>query len=98
MASESQSFDKSRRLLNAADFKPVFDSVDYKVSSKAFLCLSRKNTHQQPRLGLVMAKKNVRLAVQRNRIKRSIRESFRQHQHTLPAVDIIVLARRGLDD
>ncbi|CAA0081445.1 Ribonuclease P protein component [BD1-7 clade bacterium] len=45
-----------------------------------------------------MAKKNVRYAVQRNRIKRIIRESFRLHQHELPPIDVIVLARRGLDD
>ena len=31
--------------------------------------------------------------VQRNRIRRIIRESFRLHQHELPAVDIIVSMR-----
>ena len=44
-----------------------------------------------------MAKKNVRLAVERNRIKRLIRESFRLQQHHLKGIDAIVLARRGLD-
>ena len=49
------------------------------------------------RLGLVVAKKNVRLAVDRNRIKRLIRESFRRRQHSLEGIDVIVLARRGVD-
>ena len=49
------------------------------------------------RLGLVVAKKNVRLAVDRNRVKRLIRESFRRRQHLLEGIDIIVLARRGVD-
>ena len=49
------------------------------------------------RLGLVIAKKNVRLAVQRNRIKRLLRESFRAH-HGSQGIDIVVLARRGLDN
>ncbi|MEC8429443.1 MAG: ribonuclease P protein component, partial [Pseudomonadota bacterium] len=47
---------------------------------------------------LVIAKKNIRLAVQRNRIKRILRESFRLRQETLIGLDIVVLARRGLDD
>lgn len=51
-----------------------------------------------PRLGLVIAKKNVRLAVKRNRLKRLIRESFRHKQHHLPAIDAIVLARRGTEN
>jgi len=40
-------------------------------------------------------------AVRRNRIRRIIRESFRLHQHELPAVDIVVHARarsRDADD
>lgn len=91
-------FGKSCRLLNAADYKAVFDAVDWKVSNKEILCLTRKNGLNHPRLGLVIAKKNVRHAVQRNRVKRIIRESFRLHQHQLPAIDMIILARSGLDN
>lgn len=94
----SLSFGKSSRLLNAADYRAVFDQVDWKVSSKEILCLSRDNGSDHPRLGLVIAKKNVRLAVQRNRVKRIIRESFRLHQHQLPPLDIIILARKGIND
>ncbi|GAB4350592.1 MAG: hypothetical protein Kow0073_05070 [Immundisolibacter sp.] len=43
-----------------------------------------------PRLGLVIPKRRVRLAVHRNRLKRWIRESFRHHQQRLPAADIVV--------
>lgn len=92
------SFGKSKRLLNASDYGAVFDRADYKVSIKQVLCLAKQNGSEHPRLGLVIAKKNIRLAVQRNRVKRIIRESFRLHQHELPAVDIVILARRGLGD
>ena len=34
-------------------------------------------------------------AVNRNRIRRLIRESFRMHREQLPAVDILVSARAG---
>ena len=51
-----------------------------------------------PRLGLAIAARIVGNAVRRNRIKRLIRESFRQHQHELPAVDLVVNARAGARD
>jgi ribonuclease P protein component len=38
----------------------------------------------------------VRSAVQRNRIKRVIRESFRTHQSQLRGLDLVVIARRGV--
>lgn len=96
MATNCQ-FGKSLRLLNAGDYKAVFDNATLKVSSQQVLFLARKNHQNHPRLGLVIAKKNVRLAVQRNRIKRIIRESFRLYQHQLEPIDVIVLARRGID-
>lgn len=91
------SFNKSLRLLSARDYKPVFDKAEIKASTQHVLILSRPNQFSKPRLGLVIAKKNVRLAVQRNRIKRVIRESFRLNQAQLPHLDIVVLARRELD-
>lgn len=93
----SLSFDKSLRLLNANDYKSVFDDATFKLSQKEILILARPNGMQTPRLGLVIAKKSAKQATQRNRIKRVARESFRLQQHHLPGVDTIVLARRGLD-
>ena len=90
-------FDKSLRLLNASDYQAVFDNATFKVSSPQVLFLATANGKPFPRLGLVVAKKNAKLAVQRNRIKRVARESFRLQQHQLGGIDTIVLARRGLD-
>lgn len=56
--------------------------------------MARNNSSAQSRLGLVIAKKHVRQANQRNRVKRIIRESFR-HQ-SLGNWDVIVLARPGI--
>jgi ribonuclease P protein component len=91
------SFKKSSRLLDANAYKTVFDDAQLKVSRQQVLFLSRPNERSKPRIGLVIAKKNIRHANQRNRIKRILRESFRLHQHQLSALDTVVLARRGLD-
>lgn len=52
-----------------------------------------QNEQDYARLGLAIATRVFRTAVARNRVKRIIRESFRLHQSTLPAVDITVSAR-----
>ncbi|WP_246434582.1 ribonuclease P protein component [Teredinibacter haidensis] len=91
------SFRKTDRLLNSGDFTAVFDNAQFKAPHSNFLILAKANNLGYPRLGLIIAKKNIRLAVNRNRVKRLIRETFRLKQHNLPAIDAIVLARRGGD-
>ncbi|MFT6790846.1 MAG: ribonuclease P protein component [Cellvibrionaceae bacterium] len=90
-------FPKDKRLLNGRDFDAVFSDTNLRASSRFLLMLAKKNEAQKPRLGLVIAKKHIRLAVARNRVKRLIRESFRQQQR-LGSIDVIVLARKGLDN
>jgi ribonuclease P protein component len=94
-------FPKSLRLLTPTDFKQVFDAAALKVSTKEVLILARLNQLDHARLGLVIAKKHVRRATARNRLKRIIRETFRHQQHLFsgPAagLDVVILARAGMD-
>ncbi|MFV0277537.1 MAG: ribonuclease P protein component [Parahaliea sp.] len=90
-------FDKARRLLTARDYSRVFDAAEVKASHPQVLLLARHNDRAGHRLGLVVAKKNVRLAVQRNRVKRLAREVFRQLEVQPPYLDVVLLARRGID-
>ena len=90
------SFGKAKRLLNAQDYSSVFDEPDAKAFHKNLLLLAKVNNGSGHRLGLVIAKKNVRQAVQRNRIKRIAREFVRKVPDGVP-LDVVVLARRGLD-
>ena len=90
-------FPKTARLLSPKDYKPVFDNSRYKVSTKQFLLLATASQAIRPRLGLVIAKKHVSKAVQRNRLKRVLRESFRLRQSEIPLIDIVVLARKDAD-
>lgn len=94
MEKQAMGFNSQQRLLIAADYKNVFDNASIKASRPSFLFLATPNNKPHPRLGLIVAKKHVRLATQRNRIKRLIRESFRQ-QKNLPPLDVVVLVRSG---
>jgi len=93
-----QAFTKSMRLLNSSDFQSVFDDAPLRTSHQHFLFLARQNQLNRPRLGLVIAKKHIRHAVDRNRMKRLIRETFRVKQQQLAGIDVIVLARKGMND
>lgn len=95
---ERARYTRQLRLCDSAQFKAVFDGTEARVSLREMLLLARKNGLPYPRLGVVVAKKHCRLATSRNRIKRLIRESYRLHQETLAGLDIIVLARRGIED
>lgn len=90
-------FPKTSRLLNAADYKAVFGNAQFKVSCRHFLVLANRNSRSSARLGLVIAKKNVALAVQRNRIKRQLRNAFRLNRELLDELDLVVLARKDAD-
>jgi ribonuclease P protein component len=57
--------------------------------------LYRANNIGTARLGLAISKKCARRSVDRNRLKRIARESFRLSQLDLPGVDVIILCSRG---
>ena len=86
----SNRFEKRHRLLNEADYGRVFRKATRSRDS-LFTALCRHNDNNTPRLGLAIAKKHCRRATARNRIKRIVRESFRQHQALLAGLDIIVM-------
>jgi ribonuclease P protein component len=91
-------FDESRfsrqlRLTDSTDFDRVFGN-SRRSSDEFFTVLYRRNRLRYARLGLAIAKKRVRKAVGRNRLKRIIRESFRCAQKQLIGRDIVIMARR----
>jgi ribonuclease P protein component len=87
-------FSKQSRLLKKADFDKVFKK-SVKVSNAHFLILIQKTSNPKSRLGLIISKKVDKRAVHRNRIKRIIRESFRNFEH-IDSCDFVVLGRSNL--
>ena len=89
-------FSRTSRLVSKHDFKFVFDKPR-KAYSKHLQVLYRPNTLSHARLGIVISKLKARLSVDRNRVRRVVRESFRQHQSTLGGVDVVVMLKSVLD-
>lgn len=95
MKTPSFGFQQELRLLKAKDYSRVFDKA-FKVHNQAFTLLARQNDLDHPRLGLVIAKKNLKFAYQRNWVKRVLREEFRLRQSTLNSYDLVILTRRDI--
>ena len=93
----TQSFTKASRLLDAAAYSAVFDRTHFKVSCRYFLILARFSRETNTKLGLIVAKKHIPSAVQRNRVKRLIRTSFRTLDPFPLNLYLVVLARKGAD-
>ncbi|WP_415926374.1 ribonuclease P protein component [Ningiella sp. W23] len=84
-------------MLAPSQFSFVFSKA-IPAGSPTITILARFNDCGRARLGITVPKKKVKLAVQRNRIKRCIRESFRLNAHAFPNIDIIVIAKHGVAD
>lgn len=86
------SFSSESRLKSAGDFDYVFKKPR-RSTSRYFTVLVRPNALGQARLGLIISKKVAKQAVRRNRLKRIIRESFRQHGDVLAGLDVVVIGK-----
>jgi len=96
MSVVDQRFHKSCRLLDSLAFERVFNNPDFRVSNKYFLILGYWSELDTARLGVIVAKKHIARATQRNRIKRQVREAFRTRKLALGSADLVVMARKGL--
>ena len=79
-------------------FSKIFSTPEKKHSTKNLLVLSKENNLEHSRLGVAIRKKDVRLAVKRNRIKRKIKGSFRAKVLELQKKDYVVLVKGKLSD
>ena len=96
MPSSGERFRSTNKLKRPEEFKKVFASKR-RSSDKSFLILARDNDLNRPRLGLAVPKKYIHRAVERNQLKRIIRESFRLKQKALTGNDIVVVVRNKID-
>jgi ribonuclease P protein component len=96
MSSFGARFRPDNRLKRPEEYKQVFSSKR-RSSDKSFLFLAKTNGFNRARLGLAVPKKYIHSAVERNKLKRIIRESFRLKQEKLKGNDIVVVVKNKMD-
>ncbi len=82
-------FTRRQRLIKGTEFAAVF-ATRRALRSQSYLVMSLANELGHARLGMVVAKRQFRRAVDRNRMRRIIRETFRLYSSELPALDVVV--------
>lgn len=93
----TECFPKRARLRKRPEFLEL-SRTGKKVHSANFLVISKVNGAGKARLGITVSGK-VGNAVERNRVKRFVREFFRRCRHErLAGLDILVIARKGATD
>ncbi len=88
-------FSRSRRLIKKAEFNHVFSKAQRLVCGPLTI-LYKPNAFSFARLGFAISKRFAQRAVLRNKIRRIVKESFRQ-QTNLPAYDLVVLLNKTCD-
>ena len=93
----NQSFSLKCRLAHSYEFDAVFDKNEAQVNSASLLLLAKPNSLGFNRLGMIVSKKSVPKSVQRSKVKRTIRETFRKTT-SWPVLgwDIVVMTRLKL--
>ena len=93
-------FLKSDRLLSERDFSTLlkkaheFGRGSGSILHSSFYRIYRNPVAEKPRLGLAIGKKVLRNAVDRNRVKRVVREFFRENRQILKGEFLVKLDRQ----
>lgn len=86
-------FTAAHRLLRKDGFGRVLQAES--LADKHFKVFFARNDNNNARLGIVVSKRTLPHATDRNRVKRMIREAFRQHRIKACHLDLVVMARRA---
>ena len=84
---------KKRALSGKSEFDAVFSGQ--RLSTPEVVFFFTRNGLDLGRLGLVIPKKVIAQAVQRNRLRRRLRDLFRHFADRLNGFDVVCLARGG---
>jgi ribonuclease P protein component len=84
---------KAARILRRWEFLRV-QQKGRRLYSGEVLVIALDSSGLRPRIGITVSSK-IANAVGRNRVKRWVREAFRGSRDSFPAVDLVVVARKG---
>jgi ribonuclease P protein component len=89
-------FIRQAKIVKTDDFSSVFN-LRKRIAGQHLVMRYRLNEASMPRLGLIVSKKTAKLAVQRNYMRRVLRELFRLNQQHLPEVDLVVQVQKTFE-
>jgi ribonuclease P protein component len=84
----------------AARIKKRWEFVQFKtrgtkLNAKHFLLIFTPSSSALSRLGITVSRKTIRNSVDRNRVKRRLRETFRKvREHLTRSIDLLIIVRR----
>ena len=85
---------KKIKIVKKQQFDAVF-SYKKRMSTDRILIYYRPNNNEFSRLGIITSKKNARLAHDRNRIRRILKEQFRTLYNQIPSCDFVVISKKN---
>ncbi len=77
-------------MLDAGSYGQVFKQ-NRRIANRYWIVLAHRRNEEPARMGLAVAKKRAKRALDRNRIKRIARESFRHARVNLSGFDVVVM-------
>ena len=84
----------ARQRLTGGDFTRIY-AEGRRAHGELFAVVVRENALGRTRMGLSVSKRQAREAVDRNRVRRILREAFRLERGALPVgIDIVLVATR----
>jgi len=89
----SAKFTPAHRILRKSGFNHVLRASN--MSDGYFKVFFSSNAKNNARLGIIAGKRTIPTATSRNRLKRIIREVFRQHHVKVCSLDLVVMVRLG---
>jgi len=89
-------FTKQAKIVKTDDFSSVFN-LRNRIAKKHLIMRYRPKEVNVVRLGLIVSKKTAKLAVQRNYMRRVLRELFRLNQYRVPAIDLVVQIQKAFE-
>ncbi len=85
---------KTKRQHRTPDYKKLFKKPPFLVSKDFSVWIANNDGVGFARLGVAVSKKNVKMAVARNRSRRISKELFRRYQHQFVTKDIVLVIKK----
>lgn len=92
-------FSRKFRLTDGKDFRQAFIASTFRIRRPGIILLAVQQPDLVgPRLGIALSKRVLPKSVDRNRVRRLIRDSFRLEKLALPTYDCVIQVKRWPHD